>query len=35
MGSETAREYFQQGSMLVYALHQDGTETVVGNEIQL
>jgi hypothetical protein len=35
MGSEAAKEHFHQGRMLVYALHPDGTETVVGNDRQL
>jgi hypothetical protein len=35
MGGEAAKEHFHQGRMLVYALHPDGTETVVGNERQL
>jgi hypothetical protein len=35
MGGEVAAGYFQQGGMMVFALHPDGTETVVGNEKQL
>ncbi|MCD7761766.1 MAG: YodL domain-containing protein [Lachnospiraceae bacterium] len=35
MGAEAATEYFKQGSMMIYALHPDGTETVIGNEKQL
>jgi hypothetical protein len=35
LGGEVATEHFKQGSMMVFALHPDGTETVVGNEKQL
>lgn len=34
MAAETAEQYFKQGSMMLYALHPDGTESVVGNEKQ-
>jgi hypothetical protein len=35
LGGKVATEHFKQGSMMVFALHPDGTETVVGNEKQL
>ncbi len=34
MGAEVAREHFKQGGMMVYALHPDGTESVVENAKQ-
>lgn len=34
MAAETAEQYFKQGSMMLYALHPDGTESVIGNEKQ-
>ena len=34
MGAEAAGEHFKQGSMMLYALHPDGTESVVENEKQ-
>ncbi len=34
MGAEAASEYFKQGGMMVYALHPDGTESVVENAKQ-
>ncbi len=34
MGAEAAREYFKQGGMMVYALHPDGTESVIENAKQ-
>lgn len=33
MSAETAEQYYKQGRML-YALHPDGTESVIGNEKQ-
>ena len=34
MGAEAAGEHFKQGSMMLYALHPDGTESVVESEKQ-
>lgn len=34
MSAETAEQYYKQGNMMLYALHPDGTESVVGNEKQ-
>ena len=34
MSAETAEQYYKQGSMMLYALHPDGTESVIGNEKQ-
>ena len=34
MGAEVASEHFKQGGMMVYALHPDGTESVVENAKQ-
>lgn len=34
MGAEAASEHFKQGGMMVYALHPDGTESVIENEKQ-
>lgn len=34
MGAEAASEYFKQGGMMVYALHPDGTESVIENDKQ-
>lgn len=34
MGAEAASEHFKQGGMIVYALHPDGTESVIENEKQ-
>jgi hypothetical protein len=34
MGAEAAGEHFNQGSMMLYALHPDGTESVVESEKQ-
>ena len=34
MSAETAEQYYKQGSMMMYALHPDGTESVIGSEKQ-
>ena len=34
MGAEAASEHFKQGKMMVYALHPDGTESVIENPKQ-
>ena len=34
MGAEVASEHFKQGGMMVYALHPDGTESVIENAKQ-
>lgn len=34
MGTEVAQEHFEQGTMMMYALHPDGTESVVDNQKQ-
>lgn len=35
VGADVATAHFYNGTMMVYALHPDGTDTVIGNEHQL
>lgn len=34
MGADTASAHYKQGNMMLYALHPDGTESLIGNEKQ-